>query len=112
VPLAIGAGACLAAVALMEMPLTAWLITRGDGEAIAVGSVVASQEPAVRILLHSIAGLLGTAAAVLLSRLGRPDWFRSPPPPPLSAPMRAKGTRPPRPTSARPAGTGTEAPSG
>ncbi|MFA5943232.1 MAG: hypothetical protein WC876_02060, partial [Candidatus Thermoplasmatota archaeon] len=60
-PMAIGAGACLAAVALMEMPLTAWLITRGDGEAVAVGSVVASQEPVVGILLHSIAGLLGVA---------------------------------------------------
>jgi hypothetical protein len=102
VPLAVAAGACLAAVALMEMPLTAWLITRGEDDAIAVGSVVASQEPGVRILLHSVAGLLGVAAAVLVARQRRPDWFRPPPPPPLPAPMRAKGTRPPRP-AAKPA---------
>lgn len=98
-PLAIGAGASLAAVALMEMPLAAWLITNGNQAAIAVGSVVASQEPAIRILLHSVAGLLGVAAALLVARLHRPDWFRAPPPPPLAAPMRAKGTRPPRPTA-------------
>ncbi len=97
VPLAIGAGGCLAAVALLEMPLAAWLITSGNQAAIAVGSVVASQEPAVRILLHSVAGLLGVAAAILVARLHRPDWFRAPPPPPLAAPMRVKGTRPPRP---------------
>lgn len=99
VPLAIGAGACLAAVALMEMPLTAWLITRGDGEAVAVGSVLASQEPAVRIILHSLAGLLGVGAALLVARLHRPDWFRAPPPPPLPAPLRPKVTRPPRPAA-------------
>ena len=107
-PHAIGAGACLAAVALMEMPLTAWLITRGDGEAIAVGSVVAAQEPVVRILLHSLAGLLGVAAALLVARLHRPDWFRAPPPPPLPAPVRPKAHRPPRPAS-KPAGAGRPA---
>jgi hypothetical protein len=107
-PHAIGAGACLAAVALMEMPLTAWLIASGGGEAIAVGSVVAAQEPAVRILLHSLAGLLGVTAAVLVARLHRPDWFRAPPPPPLPAPVRPKAHRPPRPAS-KPAGTGKPA---
>jgi hypothetical protein len=85
----------------MEMPLTAWLITRGDGEAVAVGSVVASQEPVVGILLYSIAGLLGVAAAVLIARLHRPDWFRAPPPPPVPQ-LRPKLARPPRP-SAKPA---------
>ncbi|MHB1262313.1 MAG: hypothetical protein ACYC2H_11430 [Thermoplasmatota archaeon] len=106
-PLAIGAGASMATVALLEMPLTAWLITNGNQAAVAVGSVVASQEPAIRILLHSVAGLLGVMAAILVARLHRPDWFHAPPPPPLSAPMRAKGARPPRPTAKsadRPAG--------
>lgn len=98
-PCAIGIGASLAAVALMEMPLAAWVIMRGDGEAVAVGSVVASQGPAVRILLHSLAGLLGVTAALLLARLQRPEWFRTPPPPPLPAAVRPKGTRPPRPSA-------------
>lgn len=101
VPLAVGVGACLAAVALLEMPLAAWLINRGQGEAIAVGSLVASQDPPVRILLHAASGLLGVAAALLLSRLHRPEWFRPPPPPPLAVPRPkgTKGTRPPRPAA-------------
>lgn len=98
VPAAIGAGASLAALALMEMPLAAWLMNRGEGEAIAVGSLVASQDPPVRILLHSLAGLCGVAAAILLARVHRPEWFRPPPPPPLPAPIRRKSaSRPPRP---------------
>jgi hypothetical protein len=100
VPAAVGAGASLAALALLEMPLAAWLLNRGDGEAIAVGSLLASQDPPVRILLHSLAGLCGVAAAILLARVHRPEWFQPPPPPPLQAPVRRKSpsTRPPRPT--------------
>lgn len=101
VPLAIGIGACLAALALIEMPLSAWLLNRGEGEAIAVGSVMASLDFPVRVLLHSLAGLLAVGAALMAARLRRPDWFRPPPPPPLKAPVRTKATRPPRP-SARP----------
>jgi hypothetical protein len=99
VPAAVGAGACLAALALMEMPLAAWLLNRGGGEAIAVGSLLASQDPPVRILLHSLAGLCGVAAALLLARVHRPEWFQPPPPPPLQAPVRRKSpsSRPPRP---------------
>lgn len=97
-PAAVGAGASLAALALLEMPLAAWLMNRGGGEAIAVGSLLASQDPPVRILLHSLAGLCGVAAAILLARVHRPEWFRPPPPPPLAAPVRRKSpSRPPRP---------------
>lgn len=99
-PMAVGLGACLAAVALLEMPLSAWLMNRGGGEAIAVGSVMASLDRPVRVLLHVLAGVLLVGAAVLAARLRRPDWFRPPPPPPLPSPMRTKA-RPPRP-SARP----------
>jgi hypothetical protein len=96
-PAAVGAGASLAALALLEMPLAAWLLNRGGGEAIAVGSLLASQDPPVRILLHSLAALCGVAAALLLARVQRPEWFRPPPPPPLPAPVRRKAARPPRP---------------
>lgn len=100
VPMSVGLGACLAALALIEMPLSAWLLNRGGGEAIAVGSVMASLDFPVRVLLHSLAGVLGVAAALLMARLHRPDWFRPPPPPPLKAPMRSKArTRASRPTA-------------
>lgn len=90
VPMALGAGACLAAVALLEMPLSAWLLNRGEGEAIAVGSVMASLDRPVRVLLHALAGVLTVGAALLIARLRRPDWFRPPPAPPLPAPVRSK----------------------
>jgi hypothetical protein len=103
VPMAIAAGTCLASLGLLEMPLSAWLTNRADGQAIAVGSLMASLDPPVRILLHSVATVLGVATALLLARLHRPEWFRPPPPPPLPAPMRVKAQRPPRPAARTPA---------
>lgn len=100
VPMALGVGACLAALALLEMPLSAWLLNRGGGEAIAVGSVMASLDFPVRVLLHTMAAVLGVATALLLARLHRPEWFRAPPPPPLVAPLRSKAkARSPRPAA-------------
>lgn len=96
VPMALAAGACAAAAALIEMPLSAWLLNRGGGEAIAVGSVMASLDLPVRVLLHTLAGVLAVGSALLFARLHRPEWFRAPPPPPLPAPVRAK-PRPGRP---------------
>lgn len=102
VPMALGVGACLAALALLEMPLSAWLLNRGGGEAIAVGSVMASLDFPVRVLLHTVAGVLGVATALLLARLHRPEWFRPPPPPPLTAPLRSKARSNPRRPAADP----------
>lgn len=75
-PLAAGAGAALAAVALLEMPLTAWLQTRTSVDAINVGSVVASLDPPVRAIVHTVAAVLAVTAAVLVALLHRPDWFQ------------------------------------
>lgn len=96
--LAAGAGFSLAAVALLELPLTAWLMVRpASVDAIAVGSIVASLDPPVRIALHAVATLLAVAAAVLVARLHRPDWFDRRPPPPLAV-IRPKRSSP-RPTA-------------
>lgn len=78
-PAAVGAGAAVAGVALLEMPLTAWLLARPGVDAIAVGSVVASLDAPVRITLHIVAALLAFGAAVLVAFLQRPDWFHKPP---------------------------------
>lgn len=78
-PAAIGAGAALAGVALLEMPLTAWLLARPGVDAIAVGSIVASLDAPVRITLHVVAVLLAVASALLVAFLQRPDWFQRPP---------------------------------
>lgn len=88
-PLAAGAGLATSAVALLEMPLTAWLINRPGVDAIAVGSVVASLDPPVRAILHTVAAVLAVAAATLVALLHRPDWFTRPPRRPVAV-VRAK----------------------
>ncbi len=88
-PVAAGAGVALGAVALLEMPLTAWLLNRPGVDAIAVGSVVASLDPPVRAIVHTVAAMLAVAAAVLVALLQRPDWFARRPRKPV-AQVRAK----------------------
>lgn len=89
-PVAAGAGLALAAVALLEMPLTAWLLNRPGVDAIAVGSVVASLDPPVRAIVHTVATTLAVTAAVLVALLQRPDWFARRPRKPVAA-IRPKG---------------------
>lgn len=93
-PAAIGAGAALAGVALLEMPLTAWLLARPGVDAIAVGSVVASLDAPVRITLHIIAALFALGAAVLVAFLQRPDWFQRPPHKPHDLDVKARAGTP------------------
>jgi hypothetical protein len=92
-PMAVGLAACLAAVALVELPLTTWSVPRSGGSAIAVGSVLASLDAPVRIVLHLVAAGLSATAAVLAAMLLRPEWFKSPRRP-LAAPVRRKGPAP------------------
>ncbi len=74
-PLAAGAGLAASAVVLLEMPLTAWLVNRPGVDAIAVGSVVASLDPPVQAILHTVAAVLAVSAAMLVALLQRPEWF-------------------------------------
>lgn len=90
-PLAAGAGAAVAAVALLEMPLTAWLQTRTGVDAINVGSVVASLEPTVRAIVHTVAAVLALSSAILVALLHRPEWFGRRPRHPIAV-VRPKGT--------------------
>jgi hypothetical protein len=84
-PVAAGAGLALGAVALLEMPLTAWLMARPGVDAIAVGSVVASLDPPVRATVHTVAVVLAATAALLVALLQRPDWFARKPRRPVAA---------------------------
>lgn len=91
-PLAAGAGLGLGAVALLEMPLTAWLSTRTGIDAISVGSVVASLDAPVRAIVHTVATVLAVATAVLVALLHRADWFARRPRKPVAT-VRVKGQR-------------------
>lgn len=87
--LAVAAGVATASVALLEMPLTAWVSNRPGTDAIAVGSIVASLDPPVRAIVHTVAAVLAVAAALLLALLHRPEWFARRPRPPVAV-MRPK----------------------
>ncbi|HEX2066865.1 MAG TPA: hypothetical protein VHI93_08645, partial [Candidatus Thermoplasmatota archaeon] len=75
-PLAAGTGLCLVAVALLELPLAIWTESSPHGQLVKVGSTVAAQEPAVQLLMHTLALAAAVAAAVMVARLCRPEWFR------------------------------------
>ncbi|MEA3204019.1 MAG: hypothetical protein QOI63_1699 [Thermoplasmata archaeon] len=74
-PLAACTGLCLVAVALLELPLSIWAESSTHGQVVAIGSALASQEPAVQALMHGIALAAAVAAAVMVARLCRPGWF-------------------------------------
>jgi hypothetical protein len=74
-PLAACTGFCVVAVALLELPLSMWTESSSHGQLVAVGSSVASQEPAVQAILHALALAAAVAAAVMVARLCRPEWF-------------------------------------
>jgi hypothetical protein len=76
IPLAIAASVGAAIFALLEYPLAVWALRAGEADAIAVGSLVASQSEAVRAVMHAAAALLLVASAAVIARLLRPDWFR------------------------------------
>ncbi|MEA3143811.1 MAG: hypothetical protein QOG31_1135 [Thermoplasmata archaeon] len=76
-PLAAGTGLCVVALALLELPLSIWTESSTHGQVVAVGSAIASQEPAVQAVMHVIALAAALAAAVMVARLCRPGWFRS-----------------------------------
>jgi hypothetical protein len=75
-PLAAGTGLCVVAIALLELPLSIWTESSARGQVVALGSSVASQDPAVQAIMHAIALAAAVAAAVMVARLCRPDWFQ------------------------------------
>lgn len=75
VPLSIAFGVGVGLIALIELPLAAWSLPGGGDDTVAVGSLVASQSPAVRAVAHTLSGLAGLGAALALARMVRPEWF-------------------------------------
>lgn len=76
VPLSIAAAVGAAIFALIEYPLAVWALRAGEADAIAVGSLVASQAETVRMVMHLAAGTLLVGSAAAAARLLRPEWFR------------------------------------
>jgi hypothetical protein len=75
-PLAACTGLCIVAIALLELPLSVWTQSSTHGQLVAVGTALASQDGAVQAVMHGIALAAAIAAAVMVSRLLRPEWFR------------------------------------
>lgn len=75
-PLTVGLGAAVALILVLEMPFSAWIATSRQGEFVGIGSVVASQDPAVQITMHTLAILAGALVGIGVARIERPDWFR------------------------------------
>ncbi|HUR61769.1 MAG TPA: hypothetical protein VM286_05330 [Candidatus Thermoplasmatota archaeon] len=75
-PLAACTGLCVVAIALLELPLSVWTQSSTHGQLVAVGTALASQDGAVQAVMHGIALAAALAAAVMVSRLLRPEWFR------------------------------------
>jgi hypothetical protein len=83
------AAVALGALLVLELPLAAWVVTRAEGQSVAIGSLLSGQALPVRITMHTIAALLSAAAAQAVARAWRPEWFGRMPPP-LASPRRSK----------------------
>ncbi len=79
-PLSIGLGLCISVLMMLEMPFSIWIINTPRGAEVGIGSIVAAQEPNVRMLMHTLAMAVGVVAGLLLARLRHPAWFRRTPP--------------------------------
>lgn len=80
-----GLGAAVALVVFLELPFTAWIATGARGQYVGIGSVVASQDFAVRATFHTLATIAAGLAGLAIARIHRPDWF-GPRAEPVSAP--------------------------
>ncbi len=86
IPMTAGAALAAAAIGLLELPLSAWVVTSPSVEYLGIGSVVASQTTGIRWAMHMAALGFGFLLAYCLARLHRPEWFRKPPVAPVGAP--------------------------
>jgi hypothetical protein len=75
-PLAGTTGLCIVAIAFLELPLSIWTDSSSHGQVVALGSSLASQDPPVQAVLHAVALAAGVAAALMVARLCRPEWFQ------------------------------------
>lgn len=78
IPLSLGVGMALAAVALLELPLALWTGTSSDGQWVGLGTQVAQQSEqsvVVADVMHFLALMAISGAALCLAALLRPEWF-------------------------------------
>ncbi len=74
-PLTAGLGAAVALIVFLELPFSAWVIFDSGAEYVGIGTVVASQDPPVRGVIHFLTGLSAFLAGLAVARLHRPEWF-------------------------------------
>lgn len=80
IPLAAGAAAAAIGIALLEFPLSVWVLSSERGQSIAMGTMVAGQDTGAAWAMHIIAFLLITGLALAAARALRPEWFGRAPP--------------------------------
>ncbi|MGB0653317.1 MAG: hypothetical protein ACPGQL_08975 [Thermoplasmatota archaeon] len=81
IPLTVLGSLCAAAIALVELPLSAWVITNEVREFVGAGSLIASQDRAVAVTLHAASHVAALVVALCTAALHRPEWFKRPPTP-------------------------------
>ncbi len=77
-PMTAGLGAAVAIIVFFELPFSAWIINEPNVEYVGIGTVVASQDAAVRFVMHGLSTVAAFSAGILAARLQRPDWFARP----------------------------------
>ncbi len=87
-PLTAGIGAGVALIIFLELPFSAWIIFDNGAEFVGIGTVVASQDPPVRAVIHGLTGVAAALSGMAVARLHRPEWF-TPRLDPVSAPRAA-----------------------
>jgi hypothetical protein len=90
---ATGLAVALVLLAILEMPLSAWVISDIHGQTLAVGSAIASQDGSVRAVMHTLAAAASVLGAWLLARMLRPEWFGRRPPAAVRAPAAPQPAR-------------------
>lgn len=84
-PLAALIAGAVGLLMFLELSFAAWIAPRSEGEFVGIGSLIASQDRAVRAAMHGLAGVGAFLAGVAVARIHRPDWFGRKPPTAASA---------------------------
>ncbi|MGB1585821.1 MAG: hypothetical protein ACPHID_02090 [Thermoplasmatota archaeon] len=74
-PLALLIAGAVGMLAFLELSFAAWIAPQSEGEFVGIGSLIASQDRAVRAMMHLLAGFGAFAAGIAVARIHRPDWF-------------------------------------
>lgn len=84
IPLSALVGVATGLVGLLLLAFDIWVLSTFRGHSVALGSLLASQDTPVQVVMALIAMAFGLAAGLALARLGRPEWFGRTPPRPVA----------------------------